>query len=135
MLGMTKKRRILLETLNEKQNPMNAAQIHFMLQDEMDLATIYRGLEHLEKEHYLQSFVFECHHRGIERYYYPHKEVHELFLHCEDCHEFILLGKCPVEPSLGQMEKESGCRILDHQLIVRGLCQNCFIGEKDESEK
>lgn len=112
---------------------MNAAQIHLLLQDKMDLATIYRGLEYLEKEQYLQSFVFECHHRGIERYYYLHKEVHKLYMHCEDCHQFILLGDCPVEPSLKAMEKKAKCKILDHQVIVKGLCQNCSIGENNES--
>jgi len=49
--------------------------------------------------------------------------------------QIICINRVVLLSSLGQMEKDTGCRILDHQLIVRGLCHNCSVGEKDESEK
>ena len=123
---MTKNRELLLDILRNEDSPVNARQIHESLaENSMDLATVYRGLEFLDKSAYVQSFVFECHNRGIERYYYVNKKVHEYFIHCEGCHRFFSLGDCPVESSLDQIEQNSGFKIRDHQLILRGLCQKC----------
>lgn len=125
LLAMTNKRKILLNIFTERQNPMNATQVFKLLGDQMDLATVYRGLDYLEGEHYLQSFVFECHDRGIERYFYINKEVHQYFLHCEKCHCFFSAGNCPVDAFIGQIEEETGFSIRNHQLILKGFCKNC----------
>jgi len=122
---MTNKRRTLLDILLKKQNPMNATQVFQLLGEQMDLTTVYRGLEYLEKEQYLQSFVFECHDRGIERYFYASKKVHEYFLHCEECHRFVSAGDCPVDHSLSKIEQDTGFSIHDHQLILKGICRDC----------
>ena len=128
---MTKKRQMLLDILRSRECPENASQIYKSLVNKsMDLATVYRGLEYLEKAGYAQSFVFECDHRGIERYYYVNKMVHEFYIHCEWCHRFFSLGDCPLDPSLKEIEKSSGFTILDHQLILKGICQNCQEGTK-----
>ena len=104
---------------------MNASQIHSRTRGMLDLATVYRGLNYLEKHHYLDSFVFECDDRGIERYYSLRKPQHEHYMHCEICHRFYALPTCSLVQSFGQIEEEYGFRVEEHFLTLKGTCRDC----------
>lgn len=114
-----------MDTLEQTARPLNAAQIFETLDGGMDLTTVYRGLEFLEREGFLRSFVFECRHRGIERYFYADEELHRHFFHCEDCHRFFAMKDCPVDGALERIEEETGFTVRDHQLILKGECGSC----------
>jgi Fur family ferric uptake transcriptional regulator len=122
---MTKNRTKLLDILIKETLPLNATQIHDKTEGELDLATVYRGLTYLEKNNHITSFVFDCHSRGVERYFTPVKEEHEHFMHCEVCHRFISIPLCPLKDSFSKIEKEYGFIVDEHYLTIRGLCREC----------
>ncbi len=122
---MTEKRKELLKLIDTSSVPLNASQIYRELEHPMDLATVYRGLDYLEQNGFIESFVFECDKRGIERYFYLKKANHESYLHCQECHSFFSAGLCPVDKSVESLEKETGFLVLEHQLILKGLCSDC----------
>lgn len=122
---MTKKRQLVLDVLEARGIPLNAAQVHEEASAIADLATVYRSLHYLEKNHYINSFVFECHERGIERYYSISSTHHRHYMHCEECHRFFSLDFCPLSESLEQLEAETGFKIEGHNLTITGTCQDC----------
>ena len=130
---MTDKRKLLLAVVKESSVPLNASQVFEILPMPMDLATVYRGLEYLEKNDFVESLVFECRERGIERYFFLKKDHHDTFFHCQECHAFLSAGPCPVDPTVKQLEVNMGFRVLEHQLVMKGVCSQCISrGEKNE---
>ncbi len=115
-----------MKVVEESPVPLNAAQIHAKLMNLMDLATVYRGMEYLGKNDLVESLVFECRERGIERYFFLKKDHHDTFFHCEECHNFFSAGPCPVDPSVHELEKKTGFRVREHQLLMKGLCVQCL---------
>lgn len=122
---MTKNREKLLSILIEKQMPMNASLIHKEIHSFLDLATIYRGLNYLEKNHYISSFVFDCRESGVQRYFTVKEEKHKHYMHCEKCHSFTAIPLCPLKKSLVEIENEYGFIVDEHYLTLRGICRNC----------
>lgn len=122
---MTKNRKKLLSILNEKKIPMNASLIYQETKDVLDLATIYRGLNYLENNHYVTSFVFDCEENGIQRYFTLKKEKHEHYMHCEKCHNFTAIPLCPLEKSLSAIKKDYGFIVDEHYLTLKGICRDC----------
>jgi len=122
---MTRNRKKILDILTNEELPLNASQIHGKTGGELDLATVYRGLNYLEKNHLITSFVFDCHDRGVERYFTVTKNEHEHFMHCENCHQFISIPVCPLKDSFSKIEKEYGFIVDEHFLTIRGLCGKC----------
>ena len=74
---------------------------------------------------YCISFVFDCAHRGIERYYTVKKENHEHYMHCEKCHSFTAIPLCPLKNSFTQLEKDYGFIVDQHFLTLNGICRDC----------
>jgi len=129
---MTKNRKELLELLIDEKLPLNASQLYEKSRGEQDLATIYRGLNYLETEGYIISFVFDCKDRGIERYYNIKKEKHDHYMHCERCHSFTVFSSCPLQTSLSKIEDLYGFVVEEHYLTLKGTCRNCT--EKNEKD-
>jgi len=121
---MTERREQLLKIVQTSDSPLNAAQIHEKTGSAQDLATVYRGLKYLEGNGFIRSFVFECRHRGIERYYL-NGEQHHHYMHCEECHRFFPLPFCPFQGSWEQIEEELGFRVNEHFVTLRGTCRDC----------
>ncbi|MDA3811197.1 MAG: transcriptional repressor [Spirochaetaceae bacterium] len=126
---MTRNRKFLLDILINERLPLNASQIHNKNVGNFDLATVYRGLTYLEKNDYVSSFVFDCHDRGVERYYTVKKEKHEHFMHCENCHKFIVIDYCPMNSSLKEIESDYGFVVDEHILTLKGICRECSKGK------
>jgi len=122
---MTKNRQEILNIIKVNSSPLNASQIHSYSDNCSDLATVYRGLHYLENNDYVRSFVFDCHERGMERYYSLKKSVHEHFMHCEYCHRFFILDNCPFKNSFRQIEKNTGFRVEEHYITLKGICSEC----------
>lgn len=127
---MTKNRKKILQILRENKLPLNASQVHDRTAGELDLATVYRGLNYLEENSFITSFVFDCHSRGVERYFTNAKDEHEHFMHCEKCHKFIAIPICPLKDSFSKIELEYGFIVDEHYLTIRGLCAECAPKER-----
>lgn len=129
---VTRKRQQLLDILREEDTPLNASQVHSRIRGMVDLATVYRGLNYLEKHRYLDSFVFECEDRGIERYYSLRKSQHEHYMHCEICHRFYVLHTCSIDQSFRQIEEDYGFHVEEHFITLKGICQDCYRKTKNQ---
>lgn len=104
---------------------MSAAQIHRKTGSEMDLATIYRGLQYLEDQHYICSFVFSCDERGMERFFTTKQVEHTHYMHCRKCHKFFPLPLCPFKDIEILEDQINGFLVEDHTITMKGVCQSC----------
>lgn len=114
-----------MQLIKGETSPLNAQQLYLKLDSGIDLATVYRGLQYLENQDLVGSFVFECKKRGIERYYFCKKIRHIHYMHCERCHKFIPFSYCPFEESFKMIENEYGFKVNDHDITLKGICINC----------
>ncbi|MBF9016184.1 MULTISPECIES: Fur family transcriptional regulator [unclassified Oceanispirochaeta] len=121
---MTKKRSWILELFRIDEQPLCAQQVYEKLKGTLDMATVYRGLKYLEGKGHIVSFVLDCSHRGVERYYNLAGSQHRHFLHCVSCHSFTAVERCPLG-SLNSIEKETGFKVDEHFLTLKGICSNC----------
>lgn len=122
---MTKKRQRIYDYIKDTSTPMTAAGIHRELSDAMDLATVYRGLEFLAENRLIQSFLFECDERGIERYYISGTVEHKHYMHCRKCHSFIPLPGCPLKNGTDSGKEIDGFLVEEHNITLKGLCRDC----------
>jgi len=120
---MTKKRQMIIDLLNLAGTPLSAAQIHEGLLNVPDMATVYRALKYLESRSEVASFVFDCDERGVERYYTRGRHQH--FMHCSSCHHFFPLSDCPLGTVVDLIEKDTGFKVENHTLTLKGLCREC----------
>ncbi|MBB6480036.1 Fur family transcriptional regulator [Spirochaeta isovalerica] len=122
---MTSKRKKIYNCISESSSPLNASQIHRETGNEMDLATVYRGLQYLEEGHYISSFVFSCDERGMERYYIKARTEHTHYMHCRKCHRFFPMPLCPFKDSMVFEKKIDGFLVENHTITLTGLCSTC----------
>lgn len=121
---MTKKRSWILDLFKETEQPLCAQQVYEQLNGSLDMATVYRGLKYLEQKKEINSFVLDCSHRGIERYYNISESQHRHYLHCVTCHSFTVLERCPLG-NLNSIEEETGFKVDEHFLTLKGICSKC----------
>lgn len=142
---MTRIRKRILHVLQGASEPLSASQVAHMVGTLCDQATVYRGLHYLEEQGLAESFVLSCQEHGTERYYtacetpQPSGDspgvpsasrgrglpVHRHWFHCEECHRFIPLGECLLDPVVQQFEQEQQCTVRQHTLYFTGLCREC----------
>jgi Fur family ferric uptake transcriptional regulator len=125
---MTKARIAVLELLGKATEPLCASAVANMVEGQYDPATIYRTLHYLEDHDLAMSFILHCNVHGTERYYSSVEKgdaCHHHWFHCEQCHRFIDLGGCSLDPLLRTYEKENGIVITDHTFFLTGLCPDC----------
>jgi len=115
----------VLAALAAADEPLSAAGVKAALGDACDQATVYRALHYLEESGRAESFVLHCSEHGVERYYSSSAVAHRHWFHCESCHRFLDLGSCRLGPMLGEVEAETGVRVMRHTLYMTGLCPDC----------
>ena len=121
---MTKKRALILEQIRDSIQPLSAQQLYEKLKGSLDQATLYRGLRFLEERRDITSFLLDCSERGIERYYSSSRGHHSHYMHCVSCHSFTAVGNCPLK-GLDTLEKETGFKVEEHFLTLKGICRKC----------
>jgi Fur family ferric uptake transcriptional regulator len=125
---MTKARMRILSLLKEATKPLAASEIATLVDGQCDMATVYRTLHYLEDNLLATSFILHCKVHGTERYYTETEGIgsgHHHWFHCEQCHRFIDLGGCDLEPLLRSYEQKSGVVVHDHTFFLTGLCPDC----------
>ena len=121
---MTEHRQAILNFINKNNLPICAATIFNKMKSTINLATIYRALQFLEENKYIEGFTVLCQNEGTVRYYVKNKP-HLHFLHCESCHKFVSMPQCTLMPLIEKMQNENGYLIKTHTLYFTGLCQKC----------
>jgi Fur family transcriptional regulator, ferric uptake regulator len=128
---VNKNRQAALELLRAANKPLSAADVHGMMEDEADAATVYRTLHYLEEKGYVESFILHCEAHGTKRYFTSspsddgNKASHHHWFHCERCHQFIDLGDCRMDSLVKGYERETGIKVRTHTLYLTGVCKTC----------
>ena len=87
---------------------------------EIDLSTVYRNLELLEIKGILEKFDL-----GNGRYNYIIKGIsHNHTLLCELCHKSVEID-CPMVQIQELIKNKTGFTLLEHDLKLRGICNDC----------
>lgn len=121
--GLTKHRKTVLDLVSASAVPLSAAQVRKKTTG-INLATVYRALQFLEKSRFLTGFTIPCKAEGVVRYY-AKSEPHSHFLHCETCHEFFPFLDCELPESATAIERRYHFLVQSHVLAFFGICESC----------
>ncbi|WP_296111721.1 Fur family transcriptional regulator [uncultured Anaerococcus sp.] len=122
-LRITKQRRLILEYIDKKNEPVSGQEIYLDLQDKMamDLSTVYRNLNILEENDLLLKTADID---GIS-YYQINKDDHKHFITCNNCGKKLVIESCPVHELEEEAMKETGFIINGHNFEFYGICPDC----------
>lgn len=113
-MKVTSHRVDILETIMTLDNKATIKNICKLLPD-IDKSTIYRNLEMLEESNIIIKIV-----NNNSEIAYEIKGTHRHYLNCVKCKTRRMINYCTFEE-----EELDGFIVLDHTLIVDGICQNC----------
>ena len=119
-------RRAIVELLGREICCVSAQQIFDKLRAEgrrVGIATIYRTLEQLGRDGYVQrvdlgseSARFETVHAGGEHHHH---------LVCDDCGRVEAFADDELERALHKLETRSGYLVAGHDVVLHGRCRDC----------
>mgnify|MGYP001552013303 CR=1 FL=1 len=118
---MTIKRKTILDLLNQSDKPLLAKVIHKKLPLDMNLSTVYRALEYLEKNNLISSAIFF----ENNRFFWSKKKDHHHFIYCQGCGEIHEFDDCVASAIQEKIQKKYQFEINDHFLLFRGKCRHC----------
>lgn len=130
-MRFTKNRQKIFELLNQAQKPLTAEQIKRQLEEspmsfekKMNLSTIYRAIDYLEKKGYVDSASF-----GKTVRFFFCKDKFKHFLYCERCSNIQVFDQCMAQSLEEMVLKKYHFNIHSHIFYFTGLCEKCK-GEK-----
>lgn len=111
---LTKKRQAILEALQKQKNALSAAEVHALVPD-VDLATVYRNLEHFTKEKTIKKLQLGSQEARFEFQHEPHH--HAVCTECEQVIHFTAPDE-KIKKLLGI----DGFQVDELEVTVRGIC-------------
>lgn len=122
-IKITKGRVFILDMLEKAEAAVSADYIFDKCRkdgSEIDLSTVYRTLELLELKGILEKFDL-----GNGKYNYIIKGIsHNHTLQCELCHKSVEID-CPMVQIQEIIKNKTGFTLLEHDLKLRGICNDC----------
>ena len=120
--SLTSPRARLFEIL-QNHNACTMAELTALLGD-YDRATVYRTVELFEKLSIINrlhlGWKFKLELSDIFHHHHHH-------LSCTNCGKVTVLEENSlIEDQIAQLGQKNGFKAMDHQLEIRGLCQNCI---------
>ncbi|MBR6072928.1 MAG: transcriptional repressor [Bacilli bacterium] len=112
-LKVTNQRIQVLDAINELS--VNSTIKNIINKLNIDQSTVYRTLKTLEENNIIEKNVID------DEIIYIIKEEHKHYFKCIKCNKVKELHTCPIEIS----DELDGCKILNHSLILDGICDNC----------
>jgi len=125
----TKRRKMVLELIKNSSVPLSAKKVYSSFKKKMDLATVYRILQYLELNSFIDSFTIVCTKEGTVRYFYAKNNPHNHWFHCTSCHTFLPV-KCfkdKLKSMVTNTESLKGALIHNHIIYFTGICSKCNI--------
>ncbi len=110
---LTKPRKLVLDYLAKKHQPISAQQIYQSLKNNLDQTTVYRILEVLEE----LGIVFKEIGNKQALYYLADKQHHHII--CRNC------GCIQCVPCNHAFKQIKNFKNIRHQLVLTGLCNKC----------
>lgn len=89
-----------------------------------DQATVYRNIKIFEQLGIINRLWLGWNSKLELSDIFQHHHHH---LSCVRCGQVVALAENPViERMIGELSRQNGFKTMDHQLEIRGLCQNCI---------
>lgn len=122
----TRSQKLILQILQRQAQPMSAQELFVEIrntQQSVGLATVYRSLEALRAEGYLQEVNLGDH----QAYYQilPSNGHNRHHLICTNCRKVVPLPSCPVRELENQLSGQYQFVIDYHVLDFYGTCASC----------
>lgn len=122
----TQQRHMVYSLLKSKKQPITAEDIYIIISDKLEkpinLSTVYRILEvFTDKGLVLKSKINL---NGKALYEINHKE-HRHHLICVKCNKIVPIRGCPLGEYEQELEKQTGYKIIEHNLEIKGICPKC----------
>ena len=128
-LKSTKGRELILAELDHTALALTAEELHELVSKHhrVDLSTVYRVLQTLEKHAIVQRSVSL---EGVASYQLNRREhCHRLV--CSKCRRTVIIDQCPLEELCSRLSKQTGYTITGHSLELSGLCPDCAAKKLD----
>ena len=122
-LKVTRGRKAILEVLTEADKSLGVESILKECKEKgvsINLSTVYRALEMFEDKGIVDKFTVND---GISSYKLKGKE-HKHMLQCSICHKQVEVP-CPMKQVEEIVESETGFVLTEHNLIMKGVCEQC----------
>jgi Fe2+ or Zn2+ uptake regulation protein len=113
---LTRKRQAILDVLKDKKEALSAAEIHQLVPD-VDLATVYRNLEHFTNEKIIKKLQLGSQEARFEFQHEPHH--HAVCTECERVIHFTAPDE-KIKKLLGIDDFE----VDELEVTVRGICNH-----------
>lgn len=118
--NLTKYRKEIYQIIKSSNKPLNTREIIEKIKSSPNTSTVYRSLDYLEKNLYLNSIYFS---RNV-KYYYD-RECHSHFLFCEKCHNIQEFDICFAGKIQKELSKSFDFSIKGHSFYFTGICSHC----------
>jgi Fur family ferric uptake transcriptional regulator len=113
---LTKKRQAILDVLKKQKAALSAAEVHTLVPD-VDLATVYRNLEHFTKEKVIKKLQLGTQEAKFEFQHEPHHHAV-----CTEC-DRVIHFTAP-DDKIKTLLGIDGFTVDDVEVTVRGICNH-----------
>ena len=120
-LKLTNQRLNVIKSINKLESNATIKNIVNECGNDMDISTIYRIIDLL-----LEKSIIEKRINYDDSIYYALKEEHGHYFMCIKCNKKELLNNCPLEEIENKYEKEKGYKIINHTVLMTGICKKCI---------
>ena len=130
-IKITKARLLIYDLLLNKEESLSAEYLFNKCkeQEDINLSTIYRTLELFENKGIVDKiFALD----GTSAYTIR-KHKHNHIVECSLCHKEIEVA-CPMTQIEELLKEQTGFKLTEHKLQLRGLCKECSVDE-DKNKK
>jgi Fur family ferric uptake transcriptional regulator len=117
----TKIRKQVLDLIAESDVPLNASSIHQKLKKVPDLSTVYRALDFLVRERYVQAVTFS----RMNFYFIAPEEGGGHFIFCQGCNTIRCFDTCLSHDLERKLQERFHYIFSHHTLCFEGLCSQC----------
>jgi Fe2+ or Zn2+ uptake regulation protein len=123
-IKITRGRVVILNIIYNSMEPITAESIYEKSVDQgnnIDLSTVYRSLELFASKNIVDKFDL-----GDGKYNYKIKEYkHKHKIECSCCHKKVEID-CPMIPIEELIKNKTGFVLLEHELKMKAVCQECL---------
>src|SRR5262249_10851963 len=119
-------RRAVVELLGRQHCCLTAQEIFDQLRGEgrrVGIASVYRTLEHLSREGYVQRIDIGAGTTRFEPIQADGEHHHHLV--CDDCGKVEAFADDQLERALRKVEGKTGYSVAGHDVVLRGACGEC----------
>jgi Fur family ferric uptake transcriptional regulator len=119
-------RRAVIQLLGDQSCCLTAQEIFDQLREQgrrVGIASIYRALEQLTRDGYLQRVEIGADSARFEPVHTDGEHHHHLV--CDDCGKIEAFADAELERALSKLERRTGYTVEGHDVVLHGACGDC----------